>query len=77
MKGHYKYCVLFDKKEFHTNNKELAEKKAILKDGTMFFRPRYDAECRLIRKYKRLLDKGMNLDGEVMYDYLLDVAKKL
>lgn len=71
--AHYKFSVVnfVTKYEFHTNNKELAEKKAILKNATMYYRPRYNAEMRLIRLYNYLISVG-RLPIEICYPEFLN-----
>lgn len=71
--AHYKFSVVnfATKYEFFTNNKEIAEKKAILKDATMYFRPRYNAEIRLIRLYTYLISVG-RLPEDICYPEFLN-----
>jgi hypothetical protein len=53
-----------------TDTRELAEKKAILNNGTLFVNTRYDAEIRLRRIYLRL-QADNRLPLEIDYPYLI------
>jgi hypothetical protein len=62
-----KYHVWIPKgKSIATDNAELAEKKAILKDGQVYIDIRYIARKRLQRRYVRALYNGAK---EVNFDY--------
>ena len=71
--AHHKFSVVnfTTGYEFTTNNKEVAEKKAILNNATMYVRPRYDAEMRLIRRYNRLISMSL-LPAEIDYPNFLN-----
>jgi hypothetical protein len=53
-----------------TDSRELAEKKTILNNGTLYINTRYEAEIRLRRIYYRL-KAGNRLPEVVDYPYLL------
>ncbi len=72
--AHYKFNVVNFKTgyEFFTNNPDVAEKKAILKNATMYYRPRYEAEMRLIRLYNYLSKQGRLDLNEICYPQFLN-----
>lgn len=72
----YKYSVIYsNNKVFETNDLKIAEKRAILNNGTIYEQTRHEALKRLQRiMFKQVNYKGVNID-KFDFSYLLTIEK--